>query len=197
MTGLLPITGVPLPLVSFGGSALVVTLAGIGVLASVARSNGGGGCAAVASRERQRAVNVVVAGGGTAGHVFPALAMADALARTAWRDRDRSSVRTTDRNRRSYRRPGYPFTAVRVVSAQTRVSMRSVGALGKALRSSPRLSSARSARADVVVGIGGFASAPAALAARRARRPLVLVEQNSVPGAVEPDRGPVGRGGRA
>jgi cell division protein FtsW len=38
VTGLMPITGVPLPLVSFGGTALVVTLAGIGVLASVARS---------------------------------------------------------------------------------------------------------------------------------------------------------------
>jgi cell division protein FtsW len=39
VTGLLPITGVPLPLVSFGGTALVVTLAGIGVLASVARAS--------------------------------------------------------------------------------------------------------------------------------------------------------------
>src|SRR5439155_17202065 len=38
VTGLLPITGVPLPLVSFGGTALVVTLAGIGILASVARA---------------------------------------------------------------------------------------------------------------------------------------------------------------
>ncbi len=37
VTGVLPITGVPLPLVSFGGTALVVTLAGVGVLASVAR----------------------------------------------------------------------------------------------------------------------------------------------------------------
>jgi len=37
VTGLLPITGVPLPLVSFGGTALVITLAGIGVLLSVAR----------------------------------------------------------------------------------------------------------------------------------------------------------------
>lgn len=36
VTGLLPITGVPLPLLSFGGTALVVTLAGIGVVASVA-----------------------------------------------------------------------------------------------------------------------------------------------------------------
>ena len=47
VTGLLPITGVPLPLVSFGGTALVVTLAGIGVLASVARD-------AAANRAAQR-----------------------------------------------------------------------------------------------------------------------------------------------
>jgi UDP-N-acetylglucosamine--N-acetylmuramyl-(pentapeptide) pyrophosphoryl-undecaprenol N-acetylglucosamine transferase len=38
--------------------------------------------------------------------------------------------------------------------------------------------------ADVVVGIGGFASAPAIIAARMTRRPVVLIEQNSVPGIV-------------
>ena len=38
VTGLMPITGVPLPLLSFGGTALVVTLAGVGVLASIARA---------------------------------------------------------------------------------------------------------------------------------------------------------------
>jgi cell division protein FtsW len=38
VTGVLPITGVPLPFLSFGGSALVVTLVGVGVLASVARA---------------------------------------------------------------------------------------------------------------------------------------------------------------
>lgn len=37
VTGLMPITGVPLPLVSFGGSALVFTLAAVGILANVAR----------------------------------------------------------------------------------------------------------------------------------------------------------------
>ena len=38
VTGLLPITGVPLPFVSFGGSALIVTLGAMGVLASIARA---------------------------------------------------------------------------------------------------------------------------------------------------------------
>jgi cell division protein FtsW len=38
VTGLLPLTGVPLPFISAGGSALVVTLAGVGMLASFARA---------------------------------------------------------------------------------------------------------------------------------------------------------------
>jgi cell division protein FtsW len=50
VTGLMPITGVPLPLLSFGGTALVVTLAGIGVLASVARASVASTSRAVASR---------------------------------------------------------------------------------------------------------------------------------------------------
>jgi len=41
VTGLLPITGVPLPLLSYGGSSLVVTLAGIGILLNIARAEGG------------------------------------------------------------------------------------------------------------------------------------------------------------
>lgn len=39
VTGVMPITGVPLPFVSFGGSALVTALVGVGVLVSIARSD--------------------------------------------------------------------------------------------------------------------------------------------------------------
>jgi cell division protein FtsW len=53
VTGLLPITGVPLPFVSFGGSALIVTLAAVGVLASIARSSARDG-RSLRSRARSR-----------------------------------------------------------------------------------------------------------------------------------------------
>lgn len=43
VTGLLPVTGVPLPFLSFGGSALIVTLAAVGILTSIARVSGRGG----------------------------------------------------------------------------------------------------------------------------------------------------------
>src|SRR5204863_2930350 len=38
VTGLLPVTGVPLPFVSFGGSSLIVTLAAVGILANIGRT---------------------------------------------------------------------------------------------------------------------------------------------------------------
>jgi cell division protein FtsW len=37
VVGLLPVTGVPLPFVSFGGSSLVIALLGVGLLANIAR----------------------------------------------------------------------------------------------------------------------------------------------------------------
>jgi UDP-N-acetylglucosamine--N-acetylmuramyl-(pentapeptide) pyrophosphoryl-undecaprenol N-acetylglucosamine transferase len=127
-------------------------------------------------------VNVVIAGGGTAGHVFPALAVADAL-----RERHGASVTflgsADGPEARLVPAAGYPFRALRVASAQQRLSIRSIRAIRMAF------AAARACRptiesADVILGAGGYASAPAALAARRARRPLVLLSPDSVPGAV-------------
>ena len=39
VVGLFPVTGVPLPFVSFGGSSLVIALAATGILANVARQS--------------------------------------------------------------------------------------------------------------------------------------------------------------
>jgi UDP-N-acetylglucosamine--N-acetylmuramyl-(pentapeptide) pyrophosphoryl-undecaprenol N-acetylglucosamine transferase len=127
-------------------------------------------------------MNVVVTGGGTAGHVFPALATASAL-----RDAHGASIvfvgAADGQEARLVPEAGFRFVPVRVAAAQTRLSFATLRAVSLAVAGS------RSVRplvrgADVVVSIGGFASGPAALAARRTHVPLVLIEPNSVPGIV-------------
>jgi UDP-N-acetylglucosamine--N-acetylmuramyl-(pentapeptide) pyrophosphoryl-undecaprenol N-acetylglucosamine transferase len=127
-------------------------------------------------------MNVVLTGGGTAGHVFPALAVAREL-----RDTQGASVTfigsVAGQEARLVPEDGFPFIGLRVASAQSRLSLSTLRAVALAMRGS-RACQATVTAADVVVSIGGFASAPAALAARRSHRPLVLMEPNSVPGAV-------------
>ena len=76
--GLAPLTGVPLPFISSGSTSLIVLLAAMGLLLNVA----GGGSAhlrAVPKRGVSDPPRIVIAAGGTAGHVVPAIAVADAL----------------------------------------------------------------------------------------------------------------------
>ena len=54
VTSLLPVTGVPLPFVSFGGSSLVVTMAATGILINIARQSRPAPAAAATARSRAR-----------------------------------------------------------------------------------------------------------------------------------------------
>jgi UDP-N-acetylglucosamine--N-acetylmuramyl-(pentapeptide) pyrophosphoryl-undecaprenol N-acetylglucosamine transferase len=113
--------------------------------------------------------------------VFPALALAELLRA---RGADITFVGSpTGQEARLVPEAGYRFRAVEVASAQTRLSPAGVKAVWRALIGA-RAIRPLVAGADVVVGIGGYASAPAILAARRAQIPIVLIEPNSVPGLV-------------
>ena len=124
-------------------------------------------------------MNVVVAGGGTGGHVTPALALARRLI-----DDHGAHVRfvgsSSGFEARMVPEAGIEFHGIDVVPLRRELSLRAARAPLVALRA------ARGARplvqgADVVVGVGGYASVPAGLAARRERIPLVLHEQNAIP----------------
>jgi len=127
-------------------------------------------------------MNIIVTGGGTAGHVFPALATARAL-----RDRHGASVTfigaVDGQEATLVPDAGFAFVGLRVAATQSRLSFQTLRAIWLALRGARACRSAVR-DCDVVVSIGGFASAPAALAARRCRRPLLLIEPNTVPGVV-------------
>ncbi len=125
-------------------------------------------------------MRVLIAGGGTAGHVFPALALARRLA-----DHHGAEVSfagtTTGQEARLVPAAGFPFFEI---EARPFVRKVSVGALRAPVTA---LGSVRRVRplvevADVVVGMGGFVSVPAVIAGSRAHRPVVLHEQNAVPG---------------
>lgn len=130
-----------------------------------------------------RPVSVVLAGGGTAGHVSPLLATADALRRIA-----PDTVVTalgTSRGLEASLVParGYPLELVprvpmprKPTPALLRLPGRLRGAVAAAAAVLER------AGADVVVGFGGYVSAPAYLAARRRGVPIVVHEANPRPG---------------
>jgi UDP-N-acetylglucosamine--N-acetylmuramyl-(pentapeptide) pyrophosphoryl-undecaprenol N-acetylglucosamine transferase len=124
-------------------------------------------------------VRIVVAGGGTAGHVFPAVALAERLRGDGY---EVSFVGSPDgQEARLVPAAGFPFQAVRAQKMVRTASFRTAVAPIIALRS------VRDARplvrgAGVVVGVGGYVSVPAVLAARREGARVVLHEQNAVPG---------------
>ena len=80
--GLAPLTGVPLPFISYGSTTLIVLLAGDGPAAQRRRRRHRAPARGRRLRRRGRIARdgeIVIAAGGTAGHVVPALAVADAL----------------------------------------------------------------------------------------------------------------------
>ena len=124
-------------------------------------------------------MRVLIAGGGTAGHVFPALAVAHELAGGG---HDVRFVGTSHgQEARLVPEAGFELFEVEASPFVRKLSPRAALAPLVAVRSIRRCLPLV-ADADVVLGMGGYVSVPAALAALRSRRPLVLHEQNAVPG---------------
>jgi len=130
-----------------------------------------------------RLTSVLLAGGGTTGHVAPLLALADCLRR---RDpATRITVLGTAEGVESRLVPeaGYPLALVPRVPLPRKVSG-DLGRLPVRLRAANQAAAQAitDCEAQVVVGFGGYVAAPAYLAARRLGVPIVVHEANARPG---------------
>ncbi|HWI43916.1 MAG TPA: undecaprenyldiphospho-muramoylpentapeptide beta-N-acetylglucosaminyltransferase [Nocardioides sp.] len=128
-------------------------------------------------------MRVLLAGGGTAGHTSPLLATADALRRI---DPDvEVTCLGTPRGLENKVVPaaGYPLRLVPPVPLPRRPG-KDLALVPGRLRGAVKatLEVIDEVRPDVVVGYGGYVSMPAYLAARRRRLPIVIHEQNALPG---------------
>src|SRR5688500_2257506 len=120
---------------------------------------------------------VAIAAGGTAGHVVPALAVADALrdkgAHVEFLGGERAEAELVPS-------AGYPFHPLRVAGLDRRNPLKAARALAWAGRATGRARRIlRAVDADIVLGGGGYVAAPAGLAARSLGLPLVLTEADS------------------
>ena len=131
-----------------------------------------------------RGISAVVTGGGTAGHVLPALAVAEALVAAG---SDPEAIHYVGSRRgietRLVPETPFPHTFLDVIGFQRRLTRRNLGFVPKMLRSTltaRRL--LRDLRPEVVVSVGGYASMPAVFAARRLHIPVVVVSYDRFPG---------------
>ena len=127
-------------------------------------------------------MRVIIAGGGTGGHVIPALAIAQQLKKQF--DAEVLFIGTARGiETRLVPQAGFQLELIQVgalknVSLMTRA--KTMFDLPRALWTSGRIVS--DFRPDVVVGVGGYASGPAMIAAIRRRIPTLAFEPNVVPG---------------
>lgn len=126
-------------------------------------------------------MKIMIAGGGTGGHVIPALAIAELLRDGGHEVAFMGSARGMET--RLVPKAGFPLFLVRI-GALNRVNLatrlRTLAGLPWSVFTA--LLILRRFRAQVVIGVGGYAAAPATMAAVLLRIPLLLFEPNVVPG---------------
>lgn len=136
----------------------------------------------VKSKEMKKKHRILISGGGTGGHIFPALSIANALKRRL----DCEILFVGAENRMEMEKvpaAGYPIKGLPVAGFDRKRIWRNFGVLLKLNKS---LKMARNIveefKPDIAIGVGGYCSGPTLKAAQKAGVPTLLQEQNSYAG---------------
>jgi UDP-N-acetylglucosamine--N-acetylmuramyl-(pentapeptide) pyrophosphoryl-undecaprenol N-acetylglucosamine transferase len=132
----------------------------------------------------QRSLKVLIAGGGTGGHIFPAIAIANAVKEREPETRFQFVGALGKMEMEKVPAAGYPIIGLPIRGFQRSAPWRNIGLpwrLVKSLLKARRV--VRTFEPDIAIGVGGYASGPVLAAAQRAHVPTLVQEQNSFPGA--------------
>ncbi len=134
--------------------------------------------------KRNTMKRIILSGGGTGGHIYPAVAVAEALRRRFGEEVELLFVGAEGKmEMEKVPALGYRIVGLPIAGLQRRLEWRNLLVPFKVLRSIRQARNViRSFGADVVVGFGGYASAPVLWAAQRMGVPTVIQEQNSYAG---------------
>ena len=130
-----------------------------------------------------RTYKFILSGGGTGGHIYPAIAIANEL-KSRFPDADILFVGAKDKmEMQKVPQAGYPIQGLWIAGLQRRLTLDNalfpVKLLSSLLKSRQII---KQFQPDVVIGTGGFASGPLLQLANSAGIPTVIQEQNSYPG---------------
>lgn len=125
----------------------------------------------------------MITGGGTGGHVFPAIAIADAIKKLRPETEFLFVGANGKMEMERVPKAGYPIVGLNVAGFQRSMSVKNLSFPFKLLSSlwkARRM--VREFKPDVVIGTGGYASGPVMRGAQRANIPTLIQEQNSYAG---------------
>ncbi|MDR1129483.1 MAG: undecaprenyldiphospho-muramoylpentapeptide beta-N-acetylglucosaminyltransferase [Prevotellaceae bacterium] len=128
-------------------------------------------------------MKVIISGGGTGGHIFPAISIANALKESV-SDIEILFVGAEGRmEMEKVPAAGYDILGLPVAGLQRRLTFKNFSFPLKLIKSMNRAAKIiKDFRPDAVVGVGGYASAPALWQAQRMGIPTLIQEQNSYAG---------------
>ena len=127
---------------------------------------------------------IILSGGGTGGHIYPAVAVAEALKRRFGDDVELLFVGAEGKmEMEKVPALGYNIVGLPTAGLQRRLTLSNLALPFKVAKSISKAKRViREFKADIVVGFGGYASAPVLWAAQRMGVPTLIQEQNSYAG---------------
>ena len=133
--------------------------------------------------EKNKAYKIILSGGGTGGHIYPAIAIADEL-KSRFPDAEFLFVGAMDRmEMEKVPQAGYKIEGLWISGIQRKLTLRNLAFPFKLLMSLMRSRKIITTfKPDVAIGTGGFASGPLLNVAASKKVPTLIQEQNSFPG---------------